>query len=453
MTDIQQHPTAANPTRPDTGPAPAYDLAAERALLGHLLTNPAAVDDIADDVCADDFYRPQHATIYTSIITARQEGRPTEAVPILADLAESGELARVGGANYLHDCIAATPAGTARWYANRVTELAGRRALEVGGVRITQAAANHGQTTDDIVALAEQIIEQARPRRTDDSLIQLGALLNPMLDDIEGRREAPPTLSTGHRDLDRLIGGGLRKKQLVTVCAPTGGGKSVFLTDIARHLSIRCGVPCVLFSLEMGREEIFDRILAAEAGVRLDAISTGHLDDRDWQRVSTAIGPMATAPLFICDDSTLTVHQIKTKCRILERRHGLGAVFVDYVQLVDSGKRTSTEQEAYAHVTKAMKAMAGDLDVPVIQAAQMNRNADYRADKLPQLSDIRGSGAIANDSNTVIFVYRPDYYDPESPRRGEADLLVRKARSGTQGTVTVVSQLDKSRFVDLAMEA
>jgi len=335
------------------------------------------------------------------------------------------------------------------WYVNRVLECAARRRLQAAGVRITQASTSPGMTAQQVADLAADLLQQAQPRAGELGMVPLGDLLEPGLAAIEHRKATPAGISTGFRDLDRMLGG-LRPKQLVTIAAPTGAGKSVFLTDIARHIAITQKLTVAMFSLEMSREEIFERILSAEAGVAYQAIRDGDLSDWDWQRVSNVLGPMSVAPLFLCDDSDLTVRQIKTKCQILRRRHGLAAVIVDYMQLVQPSRRCNTEQEQIADVSRDLKILASTLDVPVIAAAQMNRNPDMRPDKLPQLSDLRGSGAIANDSNVVLFVHRPDYYDPES-RPGEADLVVRKARNAERGVVTVAAQLHMSRFVDMAL--
>lgn len=431
--------------------APAYDLVAERIVLGAMLTDPNLVDALSAKVDPDDFYQPRHGELFTTIVTARETGIPTEPTAVAGLLADQGSLNRLGGAPYLHTLIESVPvAAQAGWYADRVVDCATRRRREAAGVQLTQAATTPGYTGEKWAALAEELIQSVQPRRDDDNMVQLGALLNSGLEAIEHRKATPAGLLTGFADLDRLLGG-LRKKQLITVAAPTGAGKSVFLVNLAQHLAIRQKLTVALFSLEMAAEELFERIISAEARVPYHAVRSGTLDDGDWKRVSNVLGPMATAPMFICDQSEITVRQIQNKSRILANRHGLDAVIVDHTQLVQPSRRCNSEQEQISDVSRTLKLMAGNLDVPVIAAAQMNRGPDMRADKHPQLSDLRGSGSIANDSNVVMFVHRPDYYDPESPRRGEADLVVRKNRGGPTDTITVASQLHLSRFVDMAM--
>lgn len=445
------HPPTHSDAAADTAAAPAYDIDAERIVLGSLMTDANLIDVVSARLGADDFYNPRNSDLYDIIVNAHESGVPTEPVALAGYLADRGALNRFeGGALFLHGCVAAVPlAAQAPYYVDRLLELAARRRLQVAGVRISQAATRPGVSSEDAAALAADLVQQIRPAAQDDDMVQLADLLDSGLDAIEHRAADPAGLPTGFADLDRLLGG-LRKKQLITVAAPTGCGKSVFLADVARHLSIKRRHTVALFSLEMARDELFERIISAQAGVPYHLIRDGNLSDSDWQRVSTQLGPMSTAPMFICDRSEINVRQMQNKCRVLQAKHGLDAVIVDYTQLVEPSRRCKDEQEQISDVSRGLKIMAGSLDVPVIAAAQMNRGPDMRADKLPQLSDLRGSGSIANNSNVVMFIHRPDYYDPESPRRGEADFVVRKARSAPKDVVTVAAQLDKSRFVDMA---
>lgn len=431
---------------------PAYDVDAERIILGALMTDAALIDGVSAKLGADDFYNPRTADLFNIIVNAHESGAPTEPVALAGILADKGVLTQFdGGALYLHKCVEAVPiAAQVGYYVDRLLELSTRRRLQIAGIRISQAATTSGYTSDEVAALAEDLIQKVQPRRADDDMVQLGELLSSGLDAIEHRAADPAGLPTGFKELDDRLGG-LRKKQLITIAAPTGCGKSVFLVDVARHMAIKKKLTVALFSLEMARDELFERIMSAQAGVPYRLIRDGNLSDGDWQRVSGVLGPMSTAPMFICDQSEISVRQIQNKCRRLHARHGLDAVIVDYTQLVEPSQRCKDEQEQISNVSRGLKIMAGNLDVPVICAAQMNRGPDMRADKLPQLADLRGSGSIANNSNVVMFIHRPDYYDPESPRRGEADFVIRKARSAPKDVVTVAAQLDKSRFVDMAI--
>lgn len=434
--------------RRETERAPAFDLAYERIVLGIMMSGPGHVEGITERLVESDFYNARHAEIFSAIREAHEGGEPTEPPAMAARFADAGSVSRLGGAEFLTQCYAEVPiAAQASHYARRVAELAERREWEARGVQIVQAATAPG---NDVAALAERLLTEVKPRNQSNEMTQLGSLILPAMEDIEKRQHVPAGLPTGFSDLDKLLGG-LRKKQLITIAAPTGAGKSIFLTDIARNLALRHKFVVAYFTLEMSNEEVFERVLSAEASIPNHLIRDGAVTDADWDKATPKLGPMASAPLFMCDETDITVQQIKVRCQRLQHKVGLDAVIVDYTQLVTPSRRFSSEQEGISEVSKNLKKLAGTLDVPVVAAAQMNKGPDLRADKLPQLSDLRGSGSIANDSNVVVFIHRPDYYDAESPRAGEADLVVRKARNAPKDSVTVAAQLHFSRFCDMAI--
>jgi replicative DNA helicase len=433
--------------------APINDDGAETVVLGALLS-PGADLNRVDDLSPEDFYRPRHGSLFAALLEARDAGVPREPLAIAGWLADRGveDFARLGGAPYLHECIrAAGTAGSIGYYVGKILDCADRRAYEAGAVQLVQAATTAGHTVDDLADMAHKLMQQAKPRRDTLNMTQLGSLINPCLDDIEKRPSRPAGITTGFTDLDRLLGG-LRRKQLITVAAATGMGKSIFLVDVARHVSIRLGLTVAFLSLEMDKSEIFERIIAAEAGVPHAHVRDGDLDERDWQRISTKLGPMSNAPLFLADDAPLTIRQINARAARLQRQHGLDLLIVDHMHLVDAARRSDDEVKRLTEISRGCKVnLAMDLDVPVMAAAQLNRNQSARPDKRPQLSDLKNSSSIEQDSNVVIMIHRDDYYDHESPRAGEADFIVAKNRNGAKDTVTVAAQLYKSRFCDMAI--
>lgn len=434
--------------------APLHDVGAEKVILGSVMSSRDVLDSVRDQLAAEQFYRPRHGEIYAAILAARDADTPTEPIALAGFIADrgEGELKRLGGAEYLFECFQASGvAGHIGHYVNRVLDAAGRRAFEATGIRLTQAASSPGQSAEDLADLARDLIEQARPRRSELGMTQLGTLINPCLDDIEKRPSRPPGISTGFKDLDRLLGG-MRRKQLITIAGVTSMGKSVLALDIARHVAIRQGLVVAFFSLEMDKEEIFERVIAAEAGVPWDAVRDGTLDEREWQKIAGRIGPMSNAPLFLADDAPMTVRQIYNRSVRLQRQHGLDLVVVDHLHLVDAGRRIDDDVKRLGEISRGLKSdLAMSLDVPVLAPAQLNRNPNLRTDKVPQLSDLKGSSSIEQDSNVVLLLHRPDYYDSESPRAGEADIIVAKNRNGPKDTITVAAQLYKSRFSDMAV--
>lgn len=433
--------------------APINDDGAEQVILGTLLTAGANTDRIRD-LNPSDFYKPRHGDLFTALLAAHDAGVPAEPRAVGSWIAKQGveEFNRLGGAGYLFECWqAAGTAGSLDYYINTVIEHAERRQFEAGGVKLAQAATMPGRSVEDLADLARQLLENAKPRRDDIDMTQLGSLINPCLDDIEQRPTRPPGITTGFTDLDELLGG-LRKKQLITVAGSTSMGKSVFLTDVARHVAIELGLTVAFFSLEMSKEEMFERIVAAEAGVPLKHVRNGTLTEQEWAKISNKLGPMSNAPLFLADEAAMTVRQMKARSQRLAARHGLDLLIVDHMHLVDAGRRIDDDVKRLGEISRSLKSdLAMDMDIPVIAAAQLNRNPTSRPDKRPQLADLKGSSSIEQDSNVVVLIHREDYYDKESPRAGEADFILAKHRDGEKDVVTVAAQLDKSRFVDMAI--
>lgn len=434
--------------------APTYDLAAERVVLGILMSDPAGVTNLAGALTPEDFYSPKHGEIFKAILDLHAAGSPVEPHALTGYLADRGDAGRLGGAPFLLECCEAVPvAAQLAFYVDRVADMAEARDWQAKGVQITQAVTAPGRDLESVAALAQSLVGKVRPRRAALDLTELGSLINPALDDIEARKNRSVGIRTGFTDLDKLLGG-LRRKQLVTVAGATGMGKSVFLIDVARNVTINQGLTAAFFTLEMSNDEVFERILAAEAGVHFGVIRDGELDDRDWQKVTNRLGPMSNAPFFLSDRAPMTVAAMRDACvRLRDARGRLDVVFVDHMHLVKPSNPKIIEKRAIIeNVSEGLKQdLAMALDLPVVAAAQLNRNPSSRSDKRPELSDLKDSSAVEQNSNVVVLIHRDDYYNKDSPRRGEADLVVDKNRAGPKDVVTVAAQLHFSRFVDMAI--
>lgn len=443
--------TDIEPTQQRSNRAPSYDTAAEQVVIGILLSDPNAPRAVEPLLTDEDFYSPKNAELFDTIMRAASDGTPTEPIAIGAALADRGDLDRLGGALYLNECVATVPlAAQLGWYANRITECAQRRAYERTGVQLVNAATSPSRDVNDLAALAHTLVEKAQPRRRQLQMTDLGSLINPGLDEIEARGKRPPGISTGYHDVDRMLGG-LRPKQLITVAGATSMGKSVALIDMARYIAIKLRRNVAYFTFEMSNGEVFDRILSAETGVPHRLIRDGMLEEEEWSKVASKIGPMSNAPLFLTDKAPMTVANIKDHCKRQQDGPGLDVVFVDHMHLtLPSNPKIVDRTAIMADVSPALKLMGQELDVPVVAAAQLNRGPSARPDKLPELTDLKGSSSIEQDSNVVILIHRPDYYDQDSPRRGEVDFIFAKNRNGEKGVVTLAAQLHLSRFVDMA---
>lgn len=443
--------TTATADQAATERAPTYDLPAEQVLLGILMTHPDAVSKVAD-LDAEKFYRPQNGEIFDAILRLHADGKPTEPGAVTALLADEGTIKRLGGMEYLADCYRSVPTvANIGYYVERILEMAQRRAYEAAGIRLTSAATTAGRAPGDIAALAQELVDSAQIRRQDLHMHQLGSLINPCLDDIEVRRHKPKGIKTGFTDLDKVIGG-MAPKQLITIAGPTSSGKSVFVTDLARRVAIKDRMTVAFFSLEMAKEEIFDRVIAAEASVPHTAVRDGTLTEADWAKVTAKLGPMSNAPLFIADEGNMTVADIAARSRRLRDRHGLDLVVVDHMHLVTPSRRNLDEKGMADEISRDLKKLAMDLGRPVVVAAQMNRNPSIRADKKPQLTDLKNSSSIEQNSNIVLMLHREEYYDKSSPRQGELDVVVAKNRGGETRDVQLAAQLHLSRFVDMAKD-
>jgi replicative DNA helicase len=435
------------------GRTPPHDIAAEQCVLGGMLLSKDAISDVLDVIKGPDFYRPAHQIVYEAVLDLYGKGEPADAVTIAAELTKHGDISRVGGAPYLHTLIASVPtAANAGYYARIVRERAILRRLVEVGTRIVQLGYAGDGDADELVDRAEAEVYGITDRRVSEDYAPLSEIMPGALDEIEAIGSRGGTLTgvpTGFADLDSLTNG-LHPGQMVVIAARPAIGKSTLALDLARAASVHAGMSAVIFSLEMSRNEITMRLLSAEAKVALQTIRTGKLTDDDWTRLARRMGEVAEAPLFIDDSPNMSMMEIRAKCRRLKQRHDLRLVIIDYLQLMSSPKRVENRQQEVSELSRSLKLLAKELDVPVVALSQLNRGPEQRSDKRPMLSDLRESGSIEQDADVVILLHREDAYEKESPRAGEADFMVAKHRNGPTTTVTVAFQGHYSRFVDMA---
>jgi replicative DNA helicase len=381
---------------------PPQDITAEQCVLGGMLLSKDAIADVVEMLRAPDFYRPAHQSVYDIVLDLYGRGEPADAVTVAAELTKRGEIARIGGAGYLHTLIASVPtAANASYYARIVHERAVLRRLVEAGTRIAQMGyAADGSDADDTVDRAQAELYAVTERRASEDYLPLSAIMEGTLDEIEaiGSRGGQMVgVPTGFGDLDQLTNG-LHPGQMVIVAARPAIGKSTLALDFARSASIKHGLPSVIFSLEMGRNEITMRLLSAEARVALHHMRSGTMSDDDWARLARRMSEVASAPLYIDDSPNMSMMEIRAKCRRLKQRHDLRLVIVDYMQLMSSAKRVENRQQEVSEFSRSMKLLAKELDVPVVAISQLNRGPEQRQDKKPLLSDLRESGCMTEDT-------------------------------------------------------
>ncbi|WP_293850501.1 replicative DNA helicase [uncultured Brevibacterium sp.] len=432
---------------------PPQDLDAETSVLGSMMLSKDAIADVVEHLRGEDFYKPAHETIYDVILDLYASGEPADAVTVSNALSKSGDLARIGGAAYLHTLIQSVPtSANAIFYAEIVRELALLRRLVTAGTRIVQMGYDAQGDTDDLINRAQSEVYQVTERRTTEDYVRLSEALQPTIEEIErsGSHDGDTAgVPTGFYEFDELTNG-LHPGQMIVIAARPGVGKSTLALDFARAAAIHHEQATVIFSLEMGRIELTTRLLSAESGIPLQKLRQGKLDDeRDWTTLANTMGKINDAPLFIDDSPNMALTEIRAKCRRLKQQHDLKMVVIDYLQLMTSGKRVESRQQEVSEFSRSLKLLAKELEVPVIALSQLNRSAEQRNDKRPMVSDLRESGSIEQDADMVLLIHREDMYDKESPHAGEAVIMVAKHRNGPTGEITVAFQGARSRFANM----
>jgi len=390
-----------NPRNDDFERTPPHDVAAEQCVLGGMLLSKDAISDVIEVIRPADHYRPAHQLIHEAVLDLYGRGEPADAITVANELTRRGEIARIGGAPYLHTLIASVPtAANAGYYARIVRERAILRRLVEAGTRIVQFGYAGDADADELVDRAQAEVYAVTDRRASEDYQSLSEIMPGALDEIEaiGSRGGVLTgVPTGFSDLDALTNG-LHPGQMIVIAARPAIGKSTLALDFARAAAIKHSMPTVLFSLEMGRNEITMRLLSAESRVPLSTMRTGQMNDDDWARLARRMSEVADAPLYIDDSPNMSMMEIRAKCRRLKQRNDLKFVIIDYLQLMSSPKRVENRQQEVSEMSRSLKLLAKELDVPVIALSQLNRGPEQRTDKRPLLSDLRESGCMTEDT-------------------------------------------------------
>ena len=432
---------------------PPHSREAEESLLGAVLLSPDAANDVMDRVHPEDFYVPAHQSIFEAMRRLYDNNQAIDAVTLAEELRRTGELEKVGGVPYLTRLVDVVPVtSNIDHYADIVEENARRRELIRAGAAITNIAFDLDEEIHTVMDRAEQSVLSVAERRASQSMIEVGPLFAEVLERIEQLEQQGSEvtgLATGFRDLDKKLAG-LQPANLVIIAARPAMGKSALTMNIATNVALQ-QKPVALFSLEMSKEEIVQRILASVGRVDSMKLRSGQLGPL-WQRVVDAASRMYQAPIYIDDSPIVTVTDIRAKCRRLKRKKGLALVIVDYLQLMQGTARENRQQEI-AEISRSLKNLARELDVPVIGLSQLNRSLEAREDKRPRLSDLRESGSLEQDADVVMFIYRHEYYHPEDQEnKGLAEIIIAKHRSGSTGTVRMTFLPEFTRFADLGRD-
>jgi replicative DNA helicase len=413
-----------------------------------------AANLVMDKLEPDDFYVPAHQAIFEAIVDLYNANQPIDALTVSDALHRKGELDRIGGAGYLSDVMDAVPtASNIEYYAGIVEEHGLRRRLIQAGGVLGDLAVMTDEEISVVLDQAEQTVLRVAERRVGEGLVPMSPLLHGALETIEemeARGSELTGLATGFRDLDRKLGG-LQPANLVVVASRPSMGKSTLVSNIATNVAMTGGTVAI-FSLEMSREEIVQRLLCSTGRVDSMKLRTGQLGPQLWQKVVHAASKMYQIPVYIDDSPQLTVTDIRAKSRRLRRAHGLQLIIIDYLQLMQGTARENRQQEI-AEISRSLKNLARELDVPILAVSQLNRSLESREDKRPRLGDLRESGAIEQDADIVMFIYRHEYYHPEAQdTKGLAEVIVAKHRSGATGMVQMTFLPEFTLFSDLGRD-
>ncbi len=432
---------------------PPHSREAEESVIGAVLLSEDAVNEVMDRIHPEDFYVPAHQAIFEGMRELFDSNQAIDAVTVSEVLRRRGELDKVGGVQYLTRLVDIVPStSNVVYYAGIVEEHAKRRELIRAGATVTEVAFNIDDEIVHVLDRAEQAVLAVAERRSSQTLLEVGPMFSHVLEQIELMEQQGSDitgLATGFVDLDRKLAG-MQKANLLVIAGRPAMGKSALAINIATNVAAS-NEPVAVFSLEMSKEELVQRILSSVGKVDSMKLRSGQLGPL-WQRVVDAAGRMYQAPIYIDDSPVVTVTDIRAKCRRLKRKRGLSLVLVDYIQLMEATGSENRQQEI-AQISRSLKNLARELEVPIIAMSQLNRSLESREDKRPRLSDLRESGSIEQDADVVMFIYRHEYYHPEDQeKKGIAEVIVAKHRAGSTGPVEMTFQPEFTRFANLGRD-
>ncbi|MGD6834298.1 replicative DNA helicase [Bacillus haimaensis] len=433
---------------------PPQNIEAEQAVLGAIFLEPSALTMAAELVLPDDFYRAAHQKIFNCILNLSDRGEPIDLVTVTSELANLKLLEEVGGVSYLSDLANSVPtAANIEYYAKIVEEKSILRRL----IRTATSIAQEGYSREDEVAgllnEAEKQILEVSQRKNSGVFQNIKDVLVKTYDNIEtlhNRKGEITGIETGFTELDRMTAG-FQRNDLIIIAARPSVGKTAFALNIAQNVAVKARENVAIFSLEMGAEQLVMRMLCAEGNINAQNLRTGQLTAEDWSKLTMAMGSLSNAGIYIDDTPGIRVSEIRSKCRRLKQESGLGMILIDYLQLIQGSGRNGGEnrQQEVSEISRSLKALARELQVPVIALSQLSRGVEQRQDKRPMMSDIRESGSIEQDADIVGFLYRDDYYDKESENKNIIEIILAKQRNGPVGTVSLAFVKEYNKFVNL----
>ncbi len=436
---------------------PPHNIEAEASVLGSLMLDKDAIIKVADLLKVGDFYKDDHNFIYETMLALYEEREPIDVLSLSNQLEEKGQLERIGGSSYLASLVNTVPSATnVVHYAKVVQKKTLLRRLITAASDIVELGYDESEDVQKLLDEAEQKIFSVSQKYIKQDFIPIKSILEVAfnrIDELHKSDHAFRGVQTFYPDLDNLLAG-LQNSDLLILAARPSVGKTTFALDIARQVGVHGKVPVGIFSLEMGADQLVDRMIAAQAGVDLWRLRTGKLSSEgpgnDFEKISDAMGVLSEAPIFIDDTGSLNIMEMRTMARRLQAEHNLGLIIVDYLQLMEgrSSKGDNRVQEI-SEISRGLKQLARELNIPVIALSQLSRAVESRPDQIPKLSDLRESGSIEQDADVVMFLYREDRVRPDTPNKGIADVIVAKHRNGPVGKISLYFEENSTTFKSL----
>jgi replicative DNA helicase len=434
---------------------PPQNIEAEQSVLGAIILDNEALSRAVESLSPEDFYKETHRRLYGAMLSLYEKNEPVDIVTLTDYLRRSNEIDAVGGVSYLSFLANGVPtSANIKYHAKIVREKALLRALIRTATQIATDVYEENRDADEMVDHAERLIFDIADRRTKTSFASMREVIKDtfkMIEHLYDRKEAITGTPSGFKDLDEMTSG-FQPGDLIIVGARPGMGKTAFALNIAQHVAIEMKEPIAIFSLEMSKEQLAMRMLCAESLVDSSHVRKGFISKQDWPKLTNAAGRLAAAPVFIDDSSAITVLEIRAKSRRLKMEHGgLSLIVVDYLQLMRSRGTFERREQEISEISRSLKALAKELKVPVIALSQLNRAVESRGEKKPNVADLRESGAIEQDADLIIFLYRDEVYNKNNPsNKGKAEVIIAKQRNGPTGTVNLTFLGDSTRFVDFS---
>lgn len=436
-----------------SGRIPPQNLDAEMSLLGAVLINEEVLADVSEHVNASDFYDRRHGIVYGAMMRLYEKHRPVDLLTLTDELKRKNELDDVGGSAFLSELTNYVPtAAHAEAYAELVAQKAVRRRLIAASSDITEMGFDEETSTQELLEKAEAELFSVSDQSLKQDLVSLESILNDSFDRLEELSHTKGQLRgvrTGYRDLDNMTAG-LQRSDLLILAARPAMGKTTLVTNLAYNVATIAKQPVLFFSLEMSKEQLVDRMLADASGVNSWNIRTGNLSHDEFSKLSDAMGELSEAPIYIDDTPGLSVLEMRTKARRAMHEHPLGLIIVDYLQLMQAtGRSDGNRVQEVSEISRGLKLIARELNVPVIALSQLSRSVESRSPQIPQLADLRESGSIEQDADIVMFIYREAYYNPDTDRGNITDLIIAKHRNGPTGSVELYFHPERLRFMSL----